>query len=116
MFGGLFENLVCARYFLRLRGMIRFESKRGIKFSEPSPENRVVAADLSCSIQYLQRFFFIAGCERNRAEAFIGVDVLRIERDGAIGVIDRLIRPAEIFCVDEGELQQWLGRRRICLD
>ena len=49
-------------------------------------------------------------------QALITFNISGIQSDGAIGVINCLIRSLQIPRVDESELLIWLGIIRVCLD
>ena len=104
MIGRFFEDVVNSRYFIRLGGALGFENNRGVKFTESGPKHGVVILDLGCAIEGLERLLLISGGERDFAEALVGLDVLRIERNSSIDVINGLIRAAKIFCIDKCEL------------
>src|SRR5215472_13231325 len=68
------------------------------------------------AIESLDRAFLLSGCEFDFNQALITFYVSGIQSDGAIGVVDRLVRSLQISRVDESELLIWLGVIRVCLD
>ena len=69
------------------------------------------------AIQSLERLSLLpAGCEFDFNQALITFRISGLQSDGAIGVINCLIRSLQIPRVDKSELLVRLGVIRVCLD
>ena len=68
------------------------------------------------TIQNVERLFFFSDRKLDFDKTLVSLYIARIERDGAIGIIDSLIHFLEILRIDEGQLAVGLGIVRICLD
>src|SRR5438034_3523838 len=105
MLGRLLKDFIHPRGFIRLRRAIRLKNNRRVKFSETRPKDGIIIGRRGCAVERLQGSFLISSRKRNFTKSFVGVDVMRIERDSTINVINGLVGPSKIFCVDERKLQ-----------
>jgi hypothetical protein len=59
---------------------------------------------------------FLSGCELDFAKTLISLYVLRIQSNGAIGIIDRLVRFLEVLRINERQLLIRFGVVWVCFD
>src|SRR5438477_9867053 len=103
------------RYLLRNRLGIWFQNDGAVKSAKPGPENRIVAWRFGGAIESFDCPFFIAGGEMNLKQSLVAINFLRIQRDGFVGELNRLVHFFQILAVENSQLQQSLRRFRMYL-
>src|SRR2546421_6233175 len=104
------------RYLLRNRLGIWFQNDGAVKSAKPGPENRIVVWRFGGAIESFDCPFFIAGGEMNLKQSLVAINFLRIQRDGFVGEINRLVDFLPILGVDKSHLPIRLQRFRMPLE
>src|SRR5262249_29067114 len=87
-----------------------------VAFSKPYPKIGITARNFQGAIESLKRSSLLAGCEFDFNQTLVTFYVSGIQSDGAIGVVNRLVRSLQIPRVNESKLLIRLGIFWVCLD
>src|SRR6516164_5578480 len=105
MFGGFLKDLVYARDLFLFGGAIRLKDNRSVKLSQAGPKLGLIAVARGSTIKRLNSFFLVADSNCDLAQAFVAIDILRIQRDGPVDQVNRFVGSAQVFRINEGELE-----------